>query len=266
MGIDIRGSHTVEVGYDEFCGALAATGPAGAVEDRQDALMPEVPIPTTRPWLWRWDDVLPLAKRAGEMITLERGGDRRVLAFANPGLNGLPFTSTTLWGAYQYLGPGENAPAHRHTASAIRFVVAAQVPTRPSTATPAIWRRGTSCLLRTGTGTITTTTATSRWSGSTGWISPSTTTLESIFFENHPDSRQSVAAHNLSGDLFGGAGLAPSWARPPQPATRRFCATAGRRRTAPWKRSIARAAGRSPVSSTRTRSAVHRWCRRSPVR
>ncbi len=24
MGIDIRHTHTVEVGYDEFCGALAA--------------------------------------------------------------------------------------------------------------------------------------------------------------------------------------------------------------------------------------------------
>ena len=61
-------------------------------------LMPEVPLPTTQAWLWKWDDVLPLAKRAGELITLERGGDRRVLAFANPGLRGLPFTSTTLWG------------------------------------------------------------------------------------------------------------------------------------------------------------------------
>ena len=36
---------------------------------------------------------------------------------------GCPFTSTTLWGAIQYLGPGETAPAHRHTPSAIRFVM-----------------------------------------------------------------------------------------------------------------------------------------------
>ena len=85
--------------------------------------MPDVPIPSTLPWLWKWDTVLPLAKRAGEIITIERGGDRRVLALANPGLHGLPFTSTTLWGALQYLGPGENAPAHRHTPSAIRFVM-----------------------------------------------------------------------------------------------------------------------------------------------
>ena len=56
-------------------------------------------------------------------MTIERGGDRRVLALANPGLAGLPYTSSTLWGAIQYLGPGEAAPAHRHTPSAIRFVM-----------------------------------------------------------------------------------------------------------------------------------------------
>jgi hypothetical protein len=80
-------------------------------------LMPEVPLPTTQAWLWKWEDVLPLAKRAGELITLERGGDRRVLALANPGLKGLPFTSTTLWGALQYLGPHdffENHPDQLH--------------------------------------------------------------------------------------------------------------------------------------------------------
>ena len=122
MGIDIRHTDTIEVGYDEFCGALAARDlqPLWKIAKQ---LMPEVPLPTTLPWLWKWDDILPLAKRAGELITLERGGDRRVLALANPGLRGLPFTSTTLWGALQYLGPHESAPAHRHTPSAIRFVL-----------------------------------------------------------------------------------------------------------------------------------------------
>src|SRR6266851_3205735 len=122
MGIDISHTHTIEVGYDEFCGALAARDlrPLWKIAKQ---LMPHVPLPTTQAWLWKWDDVLPLAKRAGELITLERGGDRRVLALANPGLGGLPFTSTTLWGALQYLGPRESAPAHRHTPSAIRFVL-----------------------------------------------------------------------------------------------------------------------------------------------
>ncbi|MGH2376376.1 MAG: cupin domain-containing protein, partial [bacterium] len=122
MKIDISSSHTVEVGYDEFCGALAARDlkPLWKISKQ---LMPDVPLPTTQAWLWKWNEILPLAKRAGEIVTLERGGDRRVLAFANPGLKGLPFTSTTLWGAIQYLGPRESAPAHRHTPSAIRFVM-----------------------------------------------------------------------------------------------------------------------------------------------
>jgi gentisate 1,2-dioxygenase len=68
-------------------------------------LMPEVPLPTTQAWLWKWEDVLPLAKRAGELITLERGGDRRVLALANPGLKGLPFK-----GAMSTADAAPNAP------------------------------------------------------------------------------------------------------------------------------------------------------------
>ena len=110
MSIDVNSANTVEVGYDEFCGALAAHD-LQALWSLQRKIMPDVPLPSTQPWLWKWDTVFPLAKRAGEIITIERGGDRRVLALANPGLNGLPFTSTTLWGAVQYLGPGESAPA-----------------------------------------------------------------------------------------------------------------------------------------------------------
>ena len=114
MSIDVSSANTVEVGYDEFCGALAAHD-LQALWSLQRKIMPDVPIPSTQPWLWKWDTIFPLAKRAGEIITIERGGDRRVLALANPGLNGLPFTSTTLWGAIQYLGPGEigaRAPSH----------------------------------------------------------------------------------------------------------------------------------------------------------
>src|SRR5947208_14527884 len=114
MGIDIHHTHTVEVGYDEFCGALAARDlkPLWKIAKQ---LMPEVPLRTTQAWLWKRDDVLPLSKRAGELITLERGGDRRVLALASPGLRGLPFTTTTRCGALPYLAPHESAPAHRPT-------------------------------------------------------------------------------------------------------------------------------------------------------
>lgn len=206
MTIDVSSAYTVEVGYDEFCGALAARDlkPLWKISKQ---LMPDVPLPTTLPWLWKWADILPLAKRAGEIITLERGGDRRVLAFANPGLKGLPFTSTTLWGAIQYLGPRESAPAHRHTPSAIRFVMtgsgayttvngdAVQMEPGDLVLTP-IWNwhdhnnHGDEPMV---------------WFD--GLDLPLVTTLESIFFENHPDMQQPVEGHNLSERSFTGVGL-----------------------------------------------------------
>jgi gentisate 1,2-dioxygenase len=52
-----------------------------------------------------------------------RGGERRAIALANPALGGRPFATPTLWAAIQYLMPGEDAPEHRHTQHAFRFVV-----------------------------------------------------------------------------------------------------------------------------------------------
>ena len=206
MGIDMNHSHTVEVGYDEFCGALAAHDlkPLWKIA-RQ--LMPEVPLATTEAWLWKWDHILPLAIRAGELITIERGGDRRVLALANPGLKGLPFTSTTLWGALQYLGPLESAPAHRHTPSAIRFVMSGSgVYTTVN---------GDACDMEEGDLILT---PNWNWHDHNNqsdkpmvWFDgldlPLLTTLESIFFENHPDQLQPVEGHNRSEQGFAGVGL-----------------------------------------------------------
>jgi gentisate 1,2-dioxygenase len=86
-------------------------------------LMPAHPQPKAQPHLWRWDNLLPLAQRAGELVPVGRGGERRAIALANPSLGGRPFASPTLWAAIQYLMPGEDAPEHRHTQNAFRFVV-----------------------------------------------------------------------------------------------------------------------------------------------
>ncbi len=86
-------------------------------------LMPGQPAPRAVPWLWRWETVLALAADAGEAVPIGRGGERRALALANPGLGGAPFATGTLWGAMQYLNARESAPAHRHSAAAIRFVI-----------------------------------------------------------------------------------------------------------------------------------------------
>ncbi|WP_405867878.1 cupin domain-containing protein [Streptomyces sp. NBC_01515] len=75
------------------------------------------------PYRWRGEELRELGKRAGELVPIDRGGDRRVLSLSNPGLGGAPYATATLWGAVQYLGPGETAPAHRHTPAALRFVL-----------------------------------------------------------------------------------------------------------------------------------------------
>jgi gentisate 1,2-dioxygenase len=86
-------------------------------------LMPAHPQSKAQPHLWRWADLLPLAQRAGDLVPVGRGGERRAIALANPALGGRPFVSPTLWAAIQYLMPGEDAPEHRHTQHAFRFVV-----------------------------------------------------------------------------------------------------------------------------------------------
>jgi gentisate 1,2-dioxygenase len=75
------------------------------------------------PWRWPGKALRELGARAGELVPVDRGGDRRVLACCNPGLGGAPYAVSTLWAAVQYLRGGEVAPAHRHTPAALRFIV-----------------------------------------------------------------------------------------------------------------------------------------------
>jgi gentisate 1,2-dioxygenase len=89
-------------------------------------LMPGQPAPRAEPWMWRFQTVLTFAAQAGESVPVGRGGERRALALANPGLDGRPFATPTLWGAMQYLNARESAPAHRHAPAAIRFVLQGQ--------------------------------------------------------------------------------------------------------------------------------------------
>lgn len=89
-------------------------------------LLTTTPTVAAIPYRWRAKDLRDLGERAGRLVPVERGGDRRVLSLCNPGLGGAPFATATLWGAVQYLGPGETAPAHRHTPAALRFVLAGE--------------------------------------------------------------------------------------------------------------------------------------------
>jgi gentisate 1,2-dioxygenase len=88
-----------------------------------DNLVPVVPSPMAVPHIWKWSRLYPLAERSGDLVPVGRGGERRAIGLANPGLGGKAFVTPTLWAAIQYLGPRETAPEHRHSQNAFRFVV-----------------------------------------------------------------------------------------------------------------------------------------------
>ena len=86
-------------------------------------LMPVQPKSHALPHVWKWSNLLPLAEKSGELVPVGRGGERRAIGLANPGLAPNAYISPTLWAAIQYLGPRETAPEHRHSQNAFRFVV-----------------------------------------------------------------------------------------------------------------------------------------------
>src|SRR5262249_24244512 len=86
---------------------------------------PPAPRPRVLPVLWRWADMEPLIRQAGELMAPDSGAERRILQLTNPGLAGQG-TTHTLVTAVQLLLPGECAPAHRHSATAIRFIMHGQ--------------------------------------------------------------------------------------------------------------------------------------------
>jgi gentisate 1,2-dioxygenase len=105
-------------------------------------LMPVHPRSKALPHLWQWENLRKLAARAGEIVPVGRGGERRAIALANPGLGGRPFATPTLWAAIQYLMPGEDAPEHRHTQHAFRFVLEGQGVWTVVDGDPVAMRRG----------------------------------------------------------------------------------------------------------------------------
>ncbi|WPB89357.1 cupin domain-containing protein [Streptomyces malaysiensis] len=107
-----------------------------------DSLMPSRPTPAAVAHVWHWTDLYPLAARAGELVPVGRGGERRAIAVANPGLGGRPYATPTLWAAIQYLGPRETAPEHRHSQGAFRFVVEGEGVWTVVDGDPVAMRRG----------------------------------------------------------------------------------------------------------------------------
>ncbi|CDO36605.1 gentisate 1,2-dioxygenase [Novosphingobium sp. KN65.2] len=82
------------------------------------------PEPVTRavPAQWRYADVRHHLMRAGDLISAEQA-ERRVIILENPGLAGESAITPRLYAGLQLVLPGEVAPCHRHSQSALRFVM-----------------------------------------------------------------------------------------------------------------------------------------------
>ncbi len=89
------------------------------------ALVPQQPATPCAAALWKYDQVRPYLMQAGQLITAEEAV-RRVLILENPALPGQSCITQSLYAGLQLILPGEVAPSHRHTQSALRFIVEGQ--------------------------------------------------------------------------------------------------------------------------------------------
>lgn len=86
-----------------------------------DKMVPPRPQPTAVSAAWKYADMRPPLMEAGDLISAE-DAERRVLMLVNPSLEA-PYTTDTIYAGLQLILPGETAPAHRHVASALRFII-----------------------------------------------------------------------------------------------------------------------------------------------
>jgi gentisate 1,2-dioxygenase len=85
-------------------------------------LVPQRPATPCVPAHWSYERARTYLMEAGKLITA-REAERRVLVLENPGLRGASSITHSLFSGLQLIMPGEIAPSHRHTQSALRFVV-----------------------------------------------------------------------------------------------------------------------------------------------
>jgi len=85
-------------------------------------LIPNEPSTPSKPALWKYKHARPYLMEAGKLITAKEA-IRRVLILENPGMRGESCITQSLYAGLQLILPGEIAPSHRHSQSALRFIV-----------------------------------------------------------------------------------------------------------------------------------------------
>jgi gentisate 1,2-dioxygenase len=86
------------------------------------ALVPHSPNSPAIAHLWKYAKVRDRVMASGKLISAEEA-ERRVLILENPALRGQSCITPSLYAGLQLIMPGEIAPAHRHSQSALRLVL-----------------------------------------------------------------------------------------------------------------------------------------------
>jgi gentisate 1,2-dioxygenase len=114
-------TQTAEAAHTAFHQRIGANNLAALWVARRgvDLSRPRSPA---EPAIWRYDEIRPLVMEAGELVTAAEAF-RRVLVFENPAFGGEMRATNTLYAGLQLVLPGEIAPCHRHSQTALRFVI-----------------------------------------------------------------------------------------------------------------------------------------------
>jgi gentisate 1,2-dioxygenase len=93
-----------------------------ALWTRLRSLIPTEPTPVGVPHRWSYALARPYLLESAGLISAAEA-ERRVLLLENPGLPGTSRITNSIYAGLQLIMPGEVAPAHRHSQSALRFII-----------------------------------------------------------------------------------------------------------------------------------------------
>lgn len=187
---------------------------AGALWAVANDIEPWEPKSKSTATLWNYEALRPLVLQAAELVTPQDAG-RRVVWLANPSRREVSAAVGWLYSGLQIMLAGEWAPAHRHAAAALRFIIEGEGAYTVVDGERATL--GAKDFVITPAGT---------WhdhgnegeSGAAIWQDgldiPFVNAMEANTYEVHPDGRQTATGEtNRSSDSYVASGLLPdsSW-------------------------------------------------------
>ncbi|MDI1255511.1 MAG: cupin domain-containing protein [Flavobacterium sp.] len=95
---------------------------AGALWTVANDIEPWEPRSSSVPMLWKYEDLRELVVKSSELVTPEQAG-RRVVYLVNDKRKDVSAAVGWLYTGIQVTRPGESTSAHRHKASALRFIM-----------------------------------------------------------------------------------------------------------------------------------------------